>query len=105
MTEPAPAPRDLRRSKRPAPGPVQSESGGTTVSVGRRKAAPRKSKKEKVAEAGAQKEEEDPVEDIDPDEPRYCICGDVSWGTMVACENEDVSILALLRELATGNTG
>ncbi|KAF1816500.1 hypothetical protein P152DRAFT_377843, partial [Eremomyces bilateralis CBS 781.70] len=25
----------------------------------------------------------------DPDEPRYCICNDVSWGTMIACENDD----------------
>ena len=27
----------------------------------------------------------------DPDEPRYCICNDVSWGEMVACENQHVS--------------
>ena len=26
---------------------------------------------------------------IDPDEPRYCLCGDVSWGTMIGCDNED----------------
>ena len=27
-------------------------------------------------------------ERIDPDEPRYCICDRVSFGTMVACEND-----------------
>jgi hypothetical protein len=30
-----------------------------------------------------------PEEYIDPDEPRYCLCGDVSWGTMIACDNEE----------------
>ena len=27
----------------------------------------------------------------DPSEPRYCICNQVSYGDMVACDNEDVS--------------
>jgi hypothetical protein len=27
------------------------------------------------------------IDAVDPDEPRYCICNDVSWGTMIACEN------------------
>lgn len=29
----------------------------------------------------------------DPNEPRYCICNQVSYGDMVACDNEDVSIM------------
>lgn len=29
----------------------------------------------------------------DPNEPRYCVCNQVSYGDMVACDNEDVSIL------------
>ena len=28
---------------------------------------------------------------FDPNEPRYCICNQVSYGDMVACDNEDVS--------------
>jgi hypothetical protein len=28
---------------------------------------------------------------IDPDEPRYCLCEQVSFGTMIQCENNDVS--------------
>ena len=28
----------------------------------------------------------------DPSEPRYCICNQVSYGDMVACDNEDVSV-------------
>ncbi|KAH7433735.1 hypothetical protein KP509_07G083300 [Ceratopteris richardii] len=26
---------------------------------------------------------------IDPDEPTYCICGQVSFGDMIACDNEN----------------
>jgi len=28
---------------------------------------------------------------VDPSEPRYCICNEVSYGDMVACDNTDVS--------------
>jgi hypothetical protein len=31
----------------------------------------------------------------DPNEPRYCVCNQVSYGDMVACDNEDVSSYAL----------
>ena len=27
----------------------------------------------------------------DPNEPRYCVCNDVSYGDMVGCDNDDVS--------------
>jgi hypothetical protein len=27
-------------------------------------------------------------EEPDPSEPRYCVCDDISWGTMIACDNE-----------------
>ena len=98
-----------RRSKRPAPGFVtSSQDDGPAVSVGRRKNAPRKrgsastanakkaaegaaSAKEK--EEAARAEEEAAGEYIDPDEPRYCVCGDVSFGTMICCENAEVSTL------------
>ena len=30
---------------------------------------------------------------VDPNEPRYCLCNDVSYGEMVGCDNEDVSTL------------
>jgi inhibitor of growth protein 3 len=30
----------------------------------------------------------------DPNEPRYCVCNQVSYGDMVACDNEDVSLYA-----------
>ena len=96
-----------RRSKRPAPGPVtEDQEGGPAVSVGKRKAAPKK-KATAVAAGAARKaaegnakaqeeetrlEEEAAGDEIDPDEPRYCLCGDVSWGDMICCENAEVGI-------------
>lgn len=40
-----------------------------------------------LAEANA----ENPDWTYDPNEPRYCVCNQVSYGDMVACDNEDVS--------------
>ncbi|KAI5307312.1 hypothetical protein KEM56_000019 [Ascosphaera pollenicola] len=93
-----------RRNKRPAPGPVtSSQDGGTAVSVGRRKtkpAAARQMKRESLAKEITQQAmildqedmriDEDGVhEQVDPNEPRYCICGDVSFGTMICCEDDN----------------
>ena len=100
---PAPEPRQpSKRTKRPAPGVVTAGSeGSTAVSVGKRSAATRKkagTKKEKKdgREGSAAQEIYDEVDDegniIDPDEPRYCLCNRVSFGTMIGCENNDVSL-------------
>lgn len=32
----------------------------------------------------------------DPNEPRYCICNQVSYGDMVACDNEDVIFILII---------
>ena len=73
------------------------------MSVVKRKAAPRRGLKKggprpknaasSAEQTGEGEEEEDDEdrEEIDPNEPTYCVCGDVSFGTMIACENEDVS--------------
>ncbi|KAF1983933.1 hypothetical protein K402DRAFT_456164 [Aulographum hederae CBS 113979] len=83
--------------RRPAPGLVTSEEGGKgKVSVGKRKVAPRRKSAKKPAADGDETENKNPEfaageegwEDIDPDEPRYCYCGGVSYGTMIACEND-----------------
>lgn len=75
--------------------------------MGRRKNAPRKRAGAAVAastkktadgkgrEEELRAEEEAAGEEIDPDEPRYCVCGDVSFGTMICCENADVSFSSL----------
>jgi hypothetical protein len=31
---------------------------------------------------------------IDPNEPTYCYCNQVSFGDMIACDGENVSIMA-----------
>ncbi|KAL4795595.1 hypothetical protein BDV19DRAFT_167480 [Aspergillus venezuelensis] len=82
-----------RRRKRPAPGPVSNgPDGGAAVSYGRRKAKPGK-KRVGPRESGVGQDiridEDGVLEEIDPNEPRYCICGDVSFGTMICCENQD----------------
>jgi hypothetical protein len=41
----------------------------------------------------------------DPNEPRYCICNQVSYGDMVACDNEDVSIGFQIRTSVRTITG
>lgn len=81
------------RRKRPAPGPVTNPPGGNAISVGKREKRPGK-KGSSGRKAGEGTKDAADEEEIDPDEPRYCLCNDVSWGTMVACENSDVSVLA-----------
>lgn len=87
-----------RRSKRPAPGILTStDDGDAKVGVSKRKAAPRKKGSTNRSSTAAATSAplpssaslEAPEEYVDPDEPRYCICGDVSWGTMIACDNDD----------------
>ncbi|KAF9889099.1 hypothetical protein FE257_008076 [Aspergillus nanangensis] len=88
----------VRRRKRPAPGPVSTgQDGGAAVSYGRRKAKPVKKRigprepgaDEAAARDGIRIDEDGVLEEIDPNEPRYCLCGDVSFGTMICCENQD----------------
>ena len=78
-----------RRNRRPAPGILTSADGESAKgSVSKRKAAPKK--RSTNTTVSAVPETTLAVEDfIDPSEPRYCLCGDVSWGTMIACDNEE----------------
>ena len=45
-----------------------------------------------VAAAAAITDPDNPDWTYDPNEPRYCICNQVSYGDMVACDNSDVSV-------------
>ncbi|OAS99727.1 PHD finger domain-containing protein [Blastomyces dermatitidis ER-3] len=80
-------------ARRPAPGPVTSgQDGGAAVSVGRRKAKPVKKRKDQTMAPRTEDirmDEDGFLEEIDPNEPRYCLCGDVSFGTMICCEDND----------------
>ncbi|KAH0282929.1 hypothetical protein M436DRAFT_41610 [Aureobasidium namibiae CBS 147.97] len=71
-------------------GILQAEEYGMKVIVGKPRAASKKKKKTEVKGEAATPVIEDEM--IDPDEPRYCICGDVSHGTMIACDNEACEI-------------
>lgn len=86
-----------KRTKRPAPGVVTSASGGKSA-VGSRKVPPKKrprgpnkttSNKQVEPENEVELDEDGNV--IDPEEPRYCLCNRVSFGTMIQCDNVDVS--------------
>ncbi|CAK7235491.1 hypothetical protein SEUCBS140593_009300 [Sporothrix eucalyptigena] len=86
-----------KRIKRPAPGVVSRTSSGGSAAVGQRKAAPRKKRgsnahqqrRDKSAEADGDVEVDDDGNVIDPNEPRYCVCNRVSFGTMIQCDNID----------------
>jgi hypothetical protein len=90
-----------RRSGRPAPGVVSTTKSGGNSAVGKRKAPPRKKARMTRREKGQQDEiEMEEVDDegnpIDPNEPRYCICNRVSFGTMIQCESQAVSLMPQL---------
>jgi hypothetical protein len=109
------APRTTRGGRRPAPGLVTAdEDGKGKVSVGKRKAAPKRktsmaathpksaadnkagSTEKAVAAGYSSAVVDDDWADVDPDEPTYCICNQVSYGTMIACENDEVCKIHLL---------
>ncbi|KAF5226961.1 hypothetical protein FAUST_12081, partial [Fusarium austroamericanum] len=111
---PAPEPRPPKRTKRPAPGIVSTTKSGGNSAVGKRKAPPKKKARPKKDRGSAEVELEDVDDDgnpIDPDEPKYCLCNRVSFGTMIACENSEVcdssanscSLSTTLRQKQTDN--
>ena len=83
------------RNRRQAPGIVtNAQDGGAAVSIVKRKNAPRKkaggaTKKDVVVKADESLVTDEEV--IDPNEETYCVCGGVSFGIMIMCENADVS--------------
>lgn len=97
-----------KRTKRPAPGIISRTNSGGNSAITKRKAAPKKSKRgaarkkddrgagQASAEAEAEVEVDEDGNVIDPQEQRYCVCNRVSFGTMVLCENVDVSQIPFL---------
>ncbi|KAH6897266.1 hypothetical protein B0T10DRAFT_557092 [Thelonectria olida] len=86
---PAPEPRPVKRTKRPAPGIVSTTNSGGNSAVGKRKAAPRKKARARKDKGIEMEEVDDEGNPIDPEEPRYCSCNRVSFGTMIQCDNEN----------------
>ncbi|CRG85891.1 Chromatin modification-related protein YNG2 [Talaromyces islandicus] len=82
----------VRRKRRPAPGPISANhDGGATVTHGTRKFKPKKRVTGRDSAKGDdfRIDEDGVLEKVDPNEPRYCLCKDVSFGTMINCENQD----------------
>ncbi|KAF2031669.1 hypothetical protein EK21DRAFT_62732 [Setomelanomma holmii] len=94
LTAPPPTRMSTRRKPPPKGEVTAAEDGQKTVTNVKRSQGS-KNKKKKKAE-----EEPEPVDDIDPDEPRYCICDDVSYGPMISCDN-NVSIQVHTSDVAT----
>lgn len=81
----------VRRSNRPAPGAMTEDK---KVVIGKRSLAPKKKGKKTGDKTDAIPHET--FEDIDPNEPRYCICAEVSYGPMIACSYGNVSPIRFL---------
>jgi hypothetical protein len=97
-----------RRSKREAPGTITqtSQDGGAAVSVSTRKTKPSKQSKathvQKAAEAALPQIRVDvdgKQELVDPDEERYCVCGDISYGEMICCELDEKVRVSLVEKI------
>jgi hypothetical protein len=69
------------RKKPPPKGEITAAEDGQKTVTNVKRAQGSKNKKKKKAE------EEAEADDIDPDEPKYCICDDVSYGDMISCDN------------------
>ncbi|KAF2280372.1 uncharacterized protein EI97DRAFT_455271 [Westerdykella ornata] len=74
--------RTSSRRKPPPKGDVTSAENGQKSVTTVRRAQGSKNKKKKKAD-----EQANEVDDIDPNEERYCICDDVSYGEMISCDN------------------
>ncbi|KAH9867675.1 hypothetical protein IAQ61_008269 [Plenodomus lingam] len=74
--------RTSSRRKPPPKGEVTAAEHGQKTVTNVKRAQGSKNKKKRKTE-----EETEQVDDIDPDEPKYCICDDVSYGAMISCDN------------------
>ncbi|KAF2464641.1 uncharacterized protein BDR25DRAFT_271676 [Lindgomyces ingoldianus] len=79
-----PVPTRMSTRKKPPPkGDITSAEDGQKTVTNVKRAQGSKNKKKKKAD----EEPTEPLEEIDPNEPRYCICDDVSFGQMIQCDN------------------
>jgi len=78
--------RQSMRKKPPPKGEVTAAEDGQKTVTNVKRAQGSKNKKKKKTE-----EDSEAADDIDPDEEKYCICDDVSYGPMISCDN-NVSI-------------
>ncbi|KAF2640669.1 hypothetical protein P280DRAFT_400217 [Massarina eburnea CBS 473.64] len=77
---PAAPTRVSARRKPPPKGDITAGEEGQKTVTNVKRAQGNKNKKKKKAD-------DEPGEEIGPDEPRYCTCDDVSYGSMISCDN------------------
>lgn len=79
----APVPTRMSSRKKPPPkGEVTAKEDGHKTVTNVKRAQGSKNKKKQKPE-----EDPEPLDDIDSDEEKYCICDDVSYGQMISCDN------------------
>lgn len=69
-----------------------SEEIGGGVSREKRAKTSSSSKKKKRSKGKSEREVSPPDLPIDPDEPTYCLCEQVSYGEMIGCDNNECPI-------------
>ncbi|XP_001949763.1 inhibitor of growth protein 3 isoform X2 [Acyrthosiphon pisum] len=72
----------------PSELPISKELAGVAHLVNPNIDGTRKHRRRGGTQNSQTSTEEDVDEPIDPNEPRYCICNQVAYGTMVACDNK-----------------
>ncbi|XP_047226950.1 inhibitor of growth protein 1 [Girardinichthys multiradiatus] len=81
-----------KRSRRQKNGENRECYGGLDhseeVGAPREKRAKTSSKKKKKSKGKSEREVSPPDLPIDPDEPTYCLCEQVSYGEMIGCDND-----------------
>ncbi|XP_059896554.1 inhibitor of growth protein 1 [Gadus macrocephalus] len=87
-----------KRSRRQKNGEGRDSFGGGGLEHGedagasREKRAKTSSKKKKRSKGKSEREVSPPDPPIDPDEPTYCLCEQVSYGEMIGCDNDECPI-------------
>lgn len=87
-----------KRSRRQKNGENRDSYGGLDhtedvgVGASREKRAKASSKKKKRSKGKSEREVSPPDLPIDPDEPTYCLCEQVSYGEMIGCDNDECPI-------------
>ena len=86
-----------KRSRRQKNGEPRDGFGGgglehEDAGASREKRAKTSSKKKKRSKGKCEREVSPPDLPIDPDEPTYCLCAQVSYGEMIGCDNDECPI-------------
>jgi hypothetical protein len=76
------------RRKPPPKGDITTGEEGQKTVTNVKRAQGHKNKRKR-------KTDDEPAEEIDPDEPVYCICNDVSFGSMISCDNNVSFVFSL----------